>query len=142
MFRSRSPPHIAPQGSVYSCHVLPVLSKHNGPQFVPLPTLLAHTPEYAFIVLPQLHGCAVLGYLAVAQNQDAIKISNGAQAMGNDNERGVGELFADAALDQTVRMHINSRGRLVEYHDTRAADDGTSEAKQLPLSLRKVQTAF
>lgn len=122
-------------------HLLP---EDDTPQPVLLPALLAHSPEHALptIPVPELPGRAVLGDPAVAQHQDPVEVGDGAQPVGDDEERGVGELLADAPLDQGVGGHVHGRGGLVEDHDPRAGDDGARQAEELALALGEVQAAF
>lgn len=58
--------------------------------------------------------------------------------MRDDEQRGVGELLADAALDEGVGEHVDGGGGLVEEQEARAREDGAREAEELFLSLREV----
>ena len=85
------------------------------------------TPEF-----PQLAGRAELGGTAVVEDEDAVEVGNGAQAVGDDKEgcgvpiaggaggAGAGEFGPDALLDQRVRGHVDGASRLVEDHDAGA----------------------
>ncbi|GKT41748.1 uncharacterized protein ColSpa_01929 [Colletotrichum spaethianum] len=118
------------------------LTKDDVLELLLLAALLAHAPEDAAVLLPQLLGAAVLGDGAVAEDQDAVKVGNCAQAVGDDDERRVVELLADGPLNQRVGRHVDGRRRLVEDHDLGPRDDGAREAEQLALALREVPAAL
>ncbi len=62
--------------------------------------------------------------------------------MRNHQQSAVAKFFADAALDQRVRVHVDGRRGLVEDHDLGPRDDGPRQAEELPLALREVEAAF
>lgn len=81
------------------------LSVHDLPQVILLAALLAHSAEHAeatvFITLqlPKLARRAVLDNLAVTQYEDSVEVSDGAEAVRDDDQRAVTELLADASLN-------------------------------------------
>lgn len=114
-----------------------ILSKYRLPQLVLLTTALAHVAEHA-LLLPELPGGAKLGDAALGEDEDAVKVGDGAQAVGNHEQGAVGELLTDAALDEGVGGHVDGRGGLVQHHDLGPGHDGAREAEELALALREV----
>lgn len=62
--------------------------------------------------------------------------------MGDDEEGAVGELLADAVLDEGVGRHVDGGRRFVENHDFGPGDDGAREAEKLALALGEIEPAF
>lgn len=122
--------------------------ENNISKLFPLSTLLAHSSKHAlfpvpvFSLLPELPRRPVLGDGSVAEDEDAVEVGDGAQTVRNDKQGSLRELIPDAPLDKRVRVHVDRRGRLVQNHDARAADDGSRKAQQLTLALREVEAAL
>lgn len=113
------------------------LTPHNGVlQFLPLSitATLAHGPEDASLV-PQLPWRAVLDHPPTIEDDDLVKVSNGAKAVGNDNQSARREAVADAALYESVSRGVDGRRGLVEDNDSALRYDGAGDTEELPLAL-------
>lgn len=104
--------------------------------------MLTHVAEDAALLLPEFAGAAKLGDGTLAEDEDLVKVSNGAQTMGDDKQGAVVKLLSDAALDQGVGRHVDSRRSLVQDHDLGAADNGAGDAEELALALGQVATGL
>ncbi len=56
--------------------------------------------------------------------------------------RAVGEVRANALLDERVRLHVDGRCRLVEDEHSRMTQQRARETQQLPLTGRQVLTGL
>lgn len=64
----------------------------------------------------QLQGCvfALLSYLTSVHDQDAICVRHGVDSVGDGEHGAVPEGFLDGVLDQSVRLCVDGRRRLVQ----------------------------
>lgn len=128
--------------SLLSFSLVPSPPRNDALQLLTLSALGNHTPEHAVGAGIQVGGGAELDDLALAQDEDLVKVGDGAEAVRDDEQRAVVELLADRPLDQRVGRHVDRAGRLVQHHDFRPRDDRACEAEELPLALGQVEPAF
>jgi hypothetical protein len=77
--------------------------------------------------------CNRKNYFCYKINQPVV-VQDGADPVGDGDHRGLGELGADALLDERVRGHVDGRCRFVEHNQRAPAENGPTEAQQLPLA--------
>ena len=62
------------------------------------------------------------------------------EAMGDCDDRRVGELDTDGRLDQVIRLEVDGRRGFVQYEDFRLAEQRPSQTHQLPLTNATTST--
>ena len=79
---------------------------------------------------------------AVAQDNDLVRIDDGAEAVGNDQGRAVARQFLEVGLDLALGLGIERGGRLVEQQDRRRFEDGARDRDALLLAAGELQAAL
>src|ERR1043165_8107029 len=79
---------------------------------------------------------------ALLQDDDAIRIANRGQAVGNEEGGAARCESADAALDDGLGSRIQIRSCLVEHEDARVSEEGPSEGDQLTLTDAETDAPF
>ncbi len=69
---------------------------------------------------------AFLGDLAVAQDEDAVGVADGGEAVGDDEGGAAGDQRAEVLLDGSLGLRVHRAGGLVEDEDGRVLDDGAA----------------
>jgi hypothetical protein len=100
---------------------------------------VGHQPgEQGGLVGEQLIGRRVLGERPGVKEHDLRGVHDRVQPVRNGKHGRGGEGVADGALQQTVGLIVDGRGRLVEGDEPRAAEGGAGEADQLALPRREL----
>lgn len=92
--------------------------------------------------MPQVGGRVKLGNLAGVHDADAVVADNGAQAVGNAQQRLAAEARRHGALNLVVRLHVDAGRGLVADDDLRAAHERAREGHQLALAEREVEAVL
>ena len=95
-------------------------------------SLLNHFSEDAFS-LNQFHGTACLYNLTSVHHDDLVVVGDGVESVGDRQDGGVGESFANAFLDEAVGLHIHVRSGLIQDQEFVVSEKGSRQAKQLLL---------
>ena len=74
---------------------------------------------------------AVLDDAALGDDQDAVGIFDGGQAVGHDEAGAAGEHLGDGVLDGLLGFRVDGGGGLVQHEDGRVGQDGAGEGDQL-----------
>ena len=80
---------------------------------------------------------AALDNVAVIQNHDAVGVHDGAEAVGDDEDRTALHQSVHAVLNQLLGTGIDGGGCFVQNHDRRIGHGRTGNGDQLTLALRK-----
>lgn len=77
--------------------------------------------------------------LALVENHDDVGIADGVEAVGDAQDGVAGELVADDALHEGIRLGVDVARRLVEHQDGRPGleQQGAGEAEELELAVRE-----
>ena len=85
---------------------------------------------------------ALLDYLAVAENNNIVRMLDGGKTVSDDEHRtDIHHLFK-RILDEKLGFGIYIGGGFVENHDARLVEDCACEGKQLTLTCGEVVAAF
>ncbi len=85
---------------------------------------------------------ALFNNLTIVDDADHVGVTNGAQAMGNDNRGTAVQQCAQGVLDQAFGQAVDIGSGLIQYQDARVGQDGPRNAEQLPLTDREVRGAL
>ncbi len=109
----------------------------------PLRLQIEHRPVAAAL-RHQLVVRAELDDAAVLEDADAIGVTDGREAMRDEDRRAAARRGKDAIENLRFAAHVELRGRLVEQHDARAELNGAQRARErhaLPLAARELGSA-
>src|SRR6218665_532736 len=56
------------------------------------------------------------------------------ESVGYCQNRATGKLFANGRLDETIRLQVDGRSRLVQHQDLRLAQNGSCQTDQLAMA--------
>src|SRR6266516_2748083 len=90
----------------------------------------------------QLFVAALLDDPALVQDDDASRLADGRQSVGDDDRRAPGEQPPQAGLDAPLGVQVDVRGRLVEDEDARVGDERARESDELTLAGRELDAAL
>jgi len=86
---------------------------------------------------------ALLHDAAFVQDDDAVHVADGGEAVGDDDRRAPAHQLAQRVLDQRLRLRIHAAGRFIEdQQDLRIEGDGPREGEQLLLADGKARAAL
>ena len=85
---------------------------------------------------------STLDNLTVRENQDQVCVTDGGQAVGNDERRTSFEQLVEGALDKALGARVHAGGGLVQDENARIRKRGARDGKQLALSLGEPGAAF
>ncbi len=77
---------------------------------------------------------ALLGDAAVLEHDDAARLADGRETVGDHDGGAPGEQTAQALLDVALGVEVDVGGGLVQYEDARVGDERASERNQLALA--------
>lgn len=112
-----------------------------------LTTIPHQIPEKTPLDPEQFSRCAKLHRLPLIHDEDSIEIRDGAEAVGDDEERRAAvlvgaEFGADGPLDDGVGGGVDGRGGLVQDQDLGLREDGARETEELALALGEREPAL
>ncbi len=81
-------------------------------------------------------------HLAVVQNDDLVRVHNGADALRDDHSCGVGKLLRDAGSDGLVGLVVECREGVVKNQDLGLGGDRSRDTQTLLLTAGEVGTAL
>ena len=84
----------------------------------------------------------MLDHAALVQNEDLVRIADGADAVARDQRRATGERLAQTAQDVRLGVGVHRAQRVVEEHDGRLSRHRAGERGALLLPTRQVDAAF
>ena len=90
------------------------------------------TPREEIAVRP------LLAQLALVQHEDAIRVLDGREAVGDHHRGAAAEELRERVLDQPLGLRIDARGRLVENEDGRIVGQCAGEGEELALASGEV----
>ena len=93
-----------------------------------------HATEGSCRATQQLCRAAELHFAACVQDQNAIAVDDGIEAVRDGEHRTVRKLVADRALDKGICGGVYGRGRLVQHKDGAVPHESAGQTKQLPLA--------
>ncbi len=79
---------------------------------------------------------------AVVEDQDAVGVAQGGQAMGDQDDGAVGPGGIDGFLDEPFAGVVQRRGPLVEDQDRRVLEEDPGQGDPLPLTAGEVLAAL
>src|SRR5881409_1485353 len=80
----------------------------------------------------------LLAQLALVQHEDAIRVLDGREAVGDDDRGAAAEELRERVLDQPLGLRIDARGRLIEDEDGRIVGQCPGEGEELTLASGEV----
>ena len=85
---------------------------------------------------------AGFGQAAVVEDQDAVGVADGRQAVGDDDGSAALHEFFDGRLDELLGFGVDAAGGLVEDEDAGVVGDDAAEGQQLALAGGEVGAGF
>ena len=85
---------------------------------------------------------AALDDAAAINDEDAVGIGDGGEAMRDDQRRAPGRKLGQRLLDRPLRLRIQRRGRLVEDQDRRVLQEDASNGETLLLAAGELHPAL
>ena len=85
----------------------------------------------------QLGMASLFGQLAVVENEDAIRISQGAEAVGDGDGGPATDQHAQGVLDRLFRLGVDAAGGLIENEDPRIVEQGAGDGDPLAFPTRQ-----
>lgn len=85
---------------------------------------------------------AGFGQAALVEDQDAVGVADGGQAVGDDDGGAALHEFFDGGLDELFGFGVDAAGGLVEDEDARVVGDDAAEGQQLALAGGEVGAGF
>ena len=85
---------------------------------------------------------ALLGDAAVLEHDDAARLADGGEAVGDHDRGAPGEQAAQALLDVALGVEVDVGGGLVEHEDARVGDERAGERDQLALPRGQLGAAL
>jgi len=98
--------------------------------------------EFAIRIAHEFGRAVEFAYLAKAQNKHAITLYDSVDSMCNDDHCGILESSIDQSLDFLFGYHINVGCRFVENYEFGFSEDGSANAKKLPLTRTQILSIF
>jgi len=84
-------------------------------------------------------GRAELRDLTLIKHDDAVRVEDGVDAVGDGDDGAVREKGrAQRRLQHAVCLHVHGRRRLVEHQDVGRCQQGACQGHELPLTLREI----
>src|SRR6185503_8334042 len=83
----------------------------------------------------------LLGQLSLVDDDDPVRILDGAEAMRDQKDAAAGGEAADVLEQLGLRAGVERGGGLVEHEEAGVAEEGTGERDALPLSAGEVDAA-
>ena len=85
---------------------------------------------------------ALLDDLAVVDDDDVVRVADGAQAVGDDKGGAAFHQAQEALLNARLGARVDAAGGLVEDEDVGIGEDGAGDGQQLALALAEVAGAL
>lgn len=99
---------------------------------------MSHGIEYRLLIGKQVLGRVEFRHDALIQHQNSVRIHHSVDSVRNGQNRTVGKLASDGALDNSIRLNINSSRGFIEDQNGRLAKKSTGKANKLSRKLPMV----
>lgn len=99
---------------------------------------VSHGIEYRLLIGKQVLGRVEFRHDALVQHQNSVRIHHSVDSVRNGQNRTVGKLASDGALDNSIRLNINSSRGFIEDQNGRLAKKSTGKADKLSRKLPMV----